>query len=331
MKKLLLILLCLPMIGFGQSWTFNSGGNDFDGKYKTSSVVGTGTDYPYDSPRLVINFFEDTEQINFYIADAGYFSSSSNTSVQLSFSNEKGTIYKSNSLSYSSDRKSVFLGDYFSPNNIKRFEIFQKLMAASYVNIRISNDYGKNDLKFSLKGSSRAIKFVIPYDEIVEEENNVKKNKELSQKKAKLLVQERDSVLRYNLKKYAISSNLENKIINNINLEIKSRGFKKIENIDSLVVWKSDENVLSFEIFYNYITGPYQNIREKSNRTLWYIVEVVNENIDSIPTFSELVKPEIKEEEITDLIKPKLRDYKSSNDYFKALKEYKKKKKNLNK
>ena len=113
------------MIGFGQSWTFNSGGNDFDGKYKTSSVVGTGTDYPYDSPRLVINFFEDTEQINFYIADAGYFSSSSNTSVQLSFSNEKGTIYKSNSLSYSSDRKSVFLGDYFSPNNIKRFEIFQ--------------------------------------------------------------------------------------------------------------------------------------------------------------------------------------------------------------
>ena len=42
MKKLLLILLCLPIIGFGQGWRYSSGGNDFDGKYSTSSIVGTG-------------------------------------------------------------------------------------------------------------------------------------------------------------------------------------------------------------------------------------------------------------------------------------------------
>ena len=41
------------MIGFGQSWRYSSQGNDFDGKYRTSSIVGTGNDYPYNSPRLV--------------------------------------------------------------------------------------------------------------------------------------------------------------------------------------------------------------------------------------------------------------------------------------
>ena len=30
MKKLLLILLCLPFIGFGQSWEYSSGGNSSD-------------------------------------------------------------------------------------------------------------------------------------------------------------------------------------------------------------------------------------------------------------------------------------------------------------
>ena len=37
------------MIGFGQSWKYSSGGNDFDGTYRTSSVTGSGNDYPYNS------------------------------------------------------------------------------------------------------------------------------------------------------------------------------------------------------------------------------------------------------------------------------------------
>ena len=41
MKKLLIILL-IPLISLAQSWTYEKGGNAFDGKYKTSSVLGKG-------------------------------------------------------------------------------------------------------------------------------------------------------------------------------------------------------------------------------------------------------------------------------------------------
>ena len=308
------------MIGFGQSWTYNSGGNDFDGKYRTSSVVGTGTDYPYNSPRLKVNFFENTEQINFYISDAGYFPSSSNTSVQLSFSNEKGTIYKSNSLGYSRDRKSVFLGDFFSPNNIKRSEIFQKLMTASYVNIRISNDYGKNDLNFSLKGSSRAIKFVIPFEEELEEENEIQMNDELFSKKANLKILKRDSLLRYHLKKYRLSTSLENTIINN--LKFNTATSKLIENVDSLLLWKNNSKLLSCEVFYNYVTGYYKNVVDRSSYTFTDFVKVSDEDINSIPTYSELFKLKIKNKEISVLVKPNRKDFKSSPDYQRALRKY---------
>ena len=57
MKKLLLILLCLPMIGFGQEWTYYLGGNDFDGKYREAYVIGKGDDSPYNKPHLYLNNF----------------------------------------------------------------------------------------------------------------------------------------------------------------------------------------------------------------------------------------------------------------------------------
>lgn len=94
MKKLLLILISLPMIGAGQSWRYSSKENDFDGKYKITHVVGTGNDYPYDSPLLVICYYEQSDQIDLYISDAGHYTSSSNTEVLLSFNNEKGILYK---------------------------------------------------------------------------------------------------------------------------------------------------------------------------------------------------------------------------------------------
>ena len=52
----------------------------------------SGDDYPYNSPRLIINYFKKSNQINFYITDAADYSS--NTEVQLVFNNEKGTIFK---------------------------------------------------------------------------------------------------------------------------------------------------------------------------------------------------------------------------------------------
>ena len=44
----------------------------------------------------------------------------------------------------------------------KKKDIIKKLTDAKYVDIRISTQSSKNDLRFSLNGSTKAIKFVIP-------------------------------------------------------------------------------------------------------------------------------------------------------------------------
>ena len=58
MKKLLILLTLIPLVSFGQGWTSSEGGSAFDGKYKTSSVMGKGTNFPYTKPVLVVNKFD---------------------------------------------------------------------------------------------------------------------------------------------------------------------------------------------------------------------------------------------------------------------------------
>jgi CTP-dependent riboflavin kinase len=182
MKKLLLILLCVPLIGFGQTWKYRSGENDFDGKYRTAYVIGTGNDWPYDSPQLVVNYWEDNKNLNLYISKAGYFNSGSGTTVYFSFSNENEMVYVCDDLSYSTDNEEVFMDNFYLRDNYNeefdKIEIIEKLMNASYVNIRISNDYGQNTMKFSLRGSTKAIKFVIPDIESILKEFEITKIEE---------------------------------------------------------------------------------------------------------------------------------------------------------
>jgi len=324
MKKLLLILLCLPMIGFGQSWRYSSGGNDFDGKYRTSSVVGTGDDYPYNSPRLVINYFEENNKINFYISDAGYYPSSSNTQVMLSFNNEKGIIYKSLSLGYSSDRESVFLDGNFSPNHISPFKIFQKLMEASYVNIRIKNDYGQNDMRFSLSGSTKAIKYVIPYEDMLARELEIEENKlsAIRAEEAILKIRDiRDSAIIHNLKNYSLSIEIFDKLKGHIIQNIEYHNYWDNRSIDTIVLYKEHlygNLIFSYDIFY---------IEDESLLSKTYKSPfVVPENyVDSIPFALGLIEADEIKEIITEGLneKPKRKDYKSYSDYMKALKEYK--------
>jgi len=318
MKKLLLILLCLPIISLSQKWIYNSGSNDFDGSFRTASIVGKGTDYPYGSPSLVINYFDNKNQINFYITDAGYYPSSSNTKVLFSFSNEKGTIYESNSVSYSSDNKSVFLGNSFSPKNTKRIDIFKKLMSASYVNIRVTNDYGKNDLNFSLNGSSTAIKRVVPYDFFKEHNNTIQKSTEKEKIKDKE-ISIRDSVLMISLNNYNITEKIKIQTLNEVNNKINYKGYQ-IENIDSLLLWKSNPGnsyYINVKIYYkSYYAQEFMKILKISKKVY-----------DKLPSKNTVFNS--KDNNFDDIVetKPKRKDYKSSNDYFKALREYNKKKK----
>lgn len=114
MKKLLIFLL-IPFISLAQSWTYKKGGNAFDGEFKTSSVLGKGSEFPYNKPSLVINKFENDEQINFYLSGAGYFQDNTGISIKWVFDNEPNTIYSSYSWSLSNDGKIIFFNRFNNP------------------------------------------------------------------------------------------------------------------------------------------------------------------------------------------------------------------------
>lgn len=154
---------------FAQSWTYKKGGDAFDGTYKTSLVVGKGSEFPYQNPKLVINVFDnEKDDINFYLSGAGFFQEDTGLSIKWVFDNEPNTVYTSYSWSLSTDGEIIFFSKFNNSENkstkLSTIEIINKLTKANKVNIRVSNNYGQNDLAFSLSGSTKAINFVIPVD-----------------------------------------------------------------------------------------------------------------------------------------------------------------------
>ena len=131
--------------------------------------MGKGSEFPYNKPSLVINKFDNDEQINFYLSGAGYFQDNTGLSIKWVFDNEPDTIYSSYSWSLSNDGKIIFFNRFNNPlenaTKLEGIDIIEKLTTASKVQLRVSDDYGSNDLIFSLSGSSKAINFVLPKSE----------------------------------------------------------------------------------------------------------------------------------------------------------------------
>lgn len=168
MKNLLLTLaLLFSVTTFAQTWKYSEGGNAFDGKYKTSSVKGIGTKYPYTSPTLVINKFEG-KAINFYISDGGFFQEKTGISVLWVFDNEPDTRYSTYDYSISPDGKILFFTEFNNPNGSGKLipvDIIEKITLAKKVTVRMKDNYGSNDIVFSLSGSTKAVNFVLPKEE----------------------------------------------------------------------------------------------------------------------------------------------------------------------
>ena len=168
MKRLLFTLaIFISFASFGQTWKYSEGGNAFDGKYKTSIVTGVGTNFPYTKPSIVINKFEG-KAINFYISDGGFFQDGTGIRVLWVFDNEPDILYSAYDYSISSDGKILFFTEFNNPDGagkLKPIDIIEKLTLANKVTVRMSDDYGSNDIVFSLSGSSKAINFVIPKEE----------------------------------------------------------------------------------------------------------------------------------------------------------------------
>jgi len=174
MKKILLVLIIIFVFSlisnsFGQRWEYRTGGNVFDGKYKTSSILGFGNSK---KPFFVVNMYENHDKLNVFIADADY-TLCENKKAFIKFDNDKNHYLFNISTSPRSD--AWFLEDGYSTSIV---ELLTKLKSHNKFYVRLSSDCEQNDYEFSLLGSVEAINFVvgnyIAKEMLVKEENKRK-------------------------------------------------------------------------------------------------------------------------------------------------------------
>lgn len=161
MKKsvlLFIFILLLSNINFGQKWTYSSGGNVFDGQYKTSSIVGTGGEFPYNNPVFVVNLFEN-EQLNVYLSDAG-FAGCDNKVAYIKFDNSEELLTFEITTNQNQDIWFLKANSREKEASISIIDLLEKIKGHKTMYIRLYSDCNQSDYKFSLTGSSMAINFV---------------------------------------------------------------------------------------------------------------------------------------------------------------------------
>ena len=171
MKKLILFTLTTLLVNplFSQTWQTRSGGDDFDGNYKIASIQGVGEEFPYNEPAMAFIKWDNQEDYSFYISDADFLQPNTGIEIIFVFDNEPGVLYRTYPSSLSADGKTSFFNGFTNSEdlvNYSKYEILQKLMTASSVSVRFSDRFGQNDTRFNLSGSTKAINFVIPENEL---------------------------------------------------------------------------------------------------------------------------------------------------------------------
>lgn len=153
----------------GQSWKSETGGNAFDGEYVTAYIQGKSTSTTYKAPLIVLNKY-DGKEMNFYLAGAGYFQEGTGVTIQWIFDNDKEKMFSTYDWSYSADGKSLFIAQINHPkylttkmNEVAFLKYFQE---CNKVDVRISDNYSKVDLSFSLSGFTRATRKIISTEKI---------------------------------------------------------------------------------------------------------------------------------------------------------------------
>lgn len=153
MKKLLLTVL-IPITLLGQ-WKYESGGNQFDGKFKAAYVAGKGFEFPYNKPLLAINRF-DEGKVNFYISNIGFLGCDNNELI-FSFKGED-KLYHLYNPSTNNSKDALFIE---AIDGISLSSFLKKLKEMSMLYVRHKSDCQKRDFEFTLSGSSKAIDFAI--------------------------------------------------------------------------------------------------------------------------------------------------------------------------
>ena len=150
MKKLLLLLLFIPLVSFGQDFTFGISGNPIDGDYKYTIANAINPNNQFDVIEFVVNRKRGTGTIGVYFVLS---SLEEVDKIILKFSNEAEPITLS----------------AFAENNIIRFrrpvtglcKLISKFQNASSVYIRFLGNGIQRDYNLNLSGSKKAIDYVL--------------------------------------------------------------------------------------------------------------------------------------------------------------------------
>ena len=182
MKKLLFILILLTTsLSYSQSWKFKTFTSDFDGKYKLARVYGTGGEFPYQKPDLVV-IKHSGGSVDIYVSEAGY-SGCDNKFIYFKFNGDEKK-YRTNSVGGGANNDSWFV---HSMEDISTNELLEKFTKHNSVAVRLGSNCGRNDFKFSLRGSTKALNNVLGYGwlkkQLEKEEERIKKYKERKRKK----------------------------------------------------------------------------------------------------------------------------------------------------
>jgi hypothetical protein len=177
MKKLILFftLLFISMSAFSQ-WPYKSKSNDFDGKYKITWEVGSGGEYPYKNASLNIVKYQGSSEVDIYISDAGY-SGCNNLFLYFKFNGDEN-LYASKSVSSGANSDAWFLK---ALDDIKIFQLLEKFKKHKNLSIRVGSSCGYMDYKFSLKGATKSINYVVGQDYFDEEQERELKRIKIGQ------------------------------------------------------------------------------------------------------------------------------------------------------
>jgi hypothetical protein len=174
MKKLLLLLLFIPLMSIGQTWKVEFKNDAFTGKSSVAYGVGYDGDYPYNNPIIC---FKETQKngISAFVTRVGGLNCD-NPTLTFAFNgkyDDKLTInlYPSNDNDYGYFDES----DYFLMNNL-----IEKLKTSSFAEVLMNTDCSSNRFKIKLDGSTKAINSVIKdyFSSKVKKDEELKKSVE---------------------------------------------------------------------------------------------------------------------------------------------------------
>ena len=153
MKNSITLLLLTISLTVSAQWSSHVKNDEFKGKLSYSIAQGTGGDFPYEEPRMVIRKVykindKDYDKYSAYISDAGSTYCDSTLEVSFVFDSDRSTMVTTR-MTPSLDNEAGF----FDLSE----DLVNKIKKHSYMYVRFRTGCSQNIFRVSLRGSTSSL------------------------------------------------------------------------------------------------------------------------------------------------------------------------------